>query len=377
MYLAHYNLNEKPFQLTSDPRFLWLGEKYEEALARLKYSILERTSFLVMTGHVGTGKTTLINGLLRQLDSHTLVATVRDPSLEKLEFLNFLAYSFHIKNSFATKLDFLIHFTKFLKEKYLDRKRVLIIIDEAHKLSHEMLEEIRLLSNIEREDQKLLSVFFVGQNEFDTLLMDKESYPLRQRINIRYHLEPLTEEDTKTYIEHRLKVAGTEETIFTKKAIREIHQYSEGYPRLINVFCDNALLSGYVQNLSKINGNIIHECARELIGQTEKGPDQSGGNGAKGPDQSHFKARAPEQSANESKALEKAEVESLPMEASTKQAPAERNVSSPKKGKSFKAWALLTLFFALSLLLTGFLIIINQETIQEIVAYLRDIFPGL
>ena len=115
MYLSYYNLREKPFQLTSDPKFLWLGEKHDEALARLKYSILEGTSFLVLTGNVGTGKTTLINGLLRQLDANTLVATVRDPSLEKLEFLNFLAYSFNLTDRFPSKLDFLIDFNKFLQ----------------------------------------------------------------------------------------------------------------------------------------------------------------------------------------------------------------------------------------------------------------------
>jgi len=264
MYLSHYNLVEKPFQITADPRFLWLGEKHQEALATLKYGVLDNRGFLLLTGDVGTGKTTLINALLRDLDKDIVVATVVDPNLEKLEFLNFLANAFNINKKFPTKVDFLIYFAKFLRDGYLDNKKVLLIIDEAQRLSKEVLEEIRLLSNIEEEHTKLLSIFFVGQNEFNDTLMQKEVRALRQRITIRYHIEPLTEDETREYIRYRLKVAGSERDIFERKAIGKIYAYSRGYPRLINVICDNALLTGFVKNITTINRPIIKECAREL-----------------------------------------------------------------------------------------------------------------
>ncbi|MGD8757904.1 MAG: AAA family ATPase [Deltaproteobacteria bacterium] len=264
MYLSHYNLAEKPFQITADPRFLWLGEKHQEALATLKYGVLDNRGFLLLTGDVGTGKTTLINALLRNLDKDIVVATVVDPNLEKLEFLNFLANAFNINEKFHTKVDFLIHFTRFLRNAYSDNKKVLLIIDEAQRLSKELLEEIRLLSNIEKDHTKLLSIFFVGQNEFNDTLMEKEVRALRQRITIRYHIEPLTADETREYIKCRLKVAGSEREIFDSKAIGKIYTCSRGYPRLINVICDNALLTGYVKDVKTINRAIIKECAREL-----------------------------------------------------------------------------------------------------------------
>ena len=264
MYLSHYNLVEKPFQITADPRFLWLGEKHQEALATLKYGVLDNRGFLLLTGDVGTGKTTLINALLRDLDKDIVVATVVDPSLEKLEFLNFLANAFNSNKKFPTKVDFLIYFTKFLRAAYLDNKKVLLIIDEAQRLSKEVLEEIRLLSNIEKDHTKLLSIFFVGQNEFNDTLMEKEVRALRQRITIRYHIEPLTLNETREYIRYRLKVAGSGREIFDRKAIGKIYAHSRGYPRLINVICDNALLTGYVRDAKAINRAIIKECAREL-----------------------------------------------------------------------------------------------------------------
>jgi len=273
MYLSHYNLVEKPFQITADPRFLWLGEKHQEALATLKYGVLDNRGFLLLTGDVGTGKTTLINALLRDLDRNIVVATVVDPNLEKLQFLNFLANAFNIQERFPTKVDFLIHFTKFLRNAYLDDKKVLLIIDEAQRLSKEVLEEIRLLSNIEEGHTKLLSIFFVGQNEFNDTLMEKEVRALRQRITIRYHIEPLTVNETREYIRCRLKVAGSGREIFDRKAISKIYAYSRGYPRLINVICDNALLTGYVRDVKTINRAIIKECAKELsvLDQTTRG----------------------------------------------------------------------------------------------------------
>jgi len=262
MYLSHYNLVEKPFQITTDPKFLWLGEKHQEALAVLKHGVLHSKGFVLLTGDMGTGKTTLINALQRDLDSNILVATVADPNLETLEFFSFLQTAFEIEAEFTEKVDFLTNFTDFLNNAYANDKKVLLIIDEAQKLSTELLEEIRVLSDIEKENTKLLNIVFVGQNEFAKTL--EESKALRQRIAITYQIDPLTESETAQYIKYQLKVAGTEEGIFTGKAIRGIYAFSRGNPRLINIICDHALLTGYVRSLKTINPAIVKECSQEL-----------------------------------------------------------------------------------------------------------------
>lgn len=270
MYLNHFNLTDKPFQITPDPRFLWLGEKHQEALATLRYGVLDCKGFLLLTGDVGTGKTTLIKALLNSLDNNTVVATVVDPNLEKLEFFNFLGRIFGLKEVFTKKVDFLSRFTQFLYGAYEEGKTVLLIIDEAQRLSKELLEEIRLLSNIEKQHKKLLNIFFVGQNEFNVLLMEDHSRALRQRITINYQIQPLTEAETAKYIDFRLRVAGTLQKIFDGKAIREVFKFSKGYPRLINIICDHALLTAFVRDINKVPPSVVKECAKELTLPGEK-----------------------------------------------------------------------------------------------------------
>jgi len=272
MYLSYYNLNEKPFQISTDPKFLWLGEKHKEALAILTYGILDNKGFLLLTGDVGTGKTTIINTLLNNLDDDIIAAHVPDPDLEHLDFFNFVANVFSIDKKFSTKGEFLNHLSKFLHDAYLKNKKVLLIIDEAQRLKPELLEEIRLLSNIERQDTKLLNIFFVGQEEFNKILIEPENRALRQRITINYYIEPLTENETKEYIKHRLNIAGSEKNIFSSSAIGEIFSFSRGFPRLINIICDLALLTGYVKEQKTINELIIKECAKELQIPTEEAP---------------------------------------------------------------------------------------------------------
>jgi general secretion pathway protein A len=264
MYLSHYNLAEKPFQISTDPKFLWLGEKHREALAVLKYGIINNQGFVLLTGDVGTGKTTLINALLRDLDKDTIVAVVSDPKLERLEFFNLIANAFRLKKSFTDKLDFTLYFTQFLNAAYRENKKVLLFIDEAQNISLELLEEIRLLSNIEIPERKLLNIFFAGQNEFNNILLENECRPLRQRITVTYNIDPLTEKETREYITHRLKVAGARREIFDKKTIRNIYSFSKGYPRLINIICDHALLTGYVKDLTIITPKAVKECSKEL-----------------------------------------------------------------------------------------------------------------
>ncbi|RZB36484.1 MAG: general secretion pathway protein A [Desulfobacteraceae bacterium Eth-SRB2] len=264
MYLTHYSLKSKPFQMSTDPNFLWLGEKHKEALATLKYAIVENKGILALTGDVGTGKTTLINALIRSLGNDTMVATIYDPSLEVLDFFNIVSFAFNMGRTFDSKGEFLIYFKRFLKEARARNRKVLLIIDEAQRITSELLEEIRLLSNLEDEHVRLLNIFFVGQNEFIDILNEYKNRALRQRITIRYHIEPLTLSETETYTRHRLKTAGAKSPIFSSGAIQEIFSFSNGYPRLINIICDHALLSGYVREIIIINADIIRECKEEL-----------------------------------------------------------------------------------------------------------------
>jgi general secretion pathway protein A len=264
MYLSHFNLKIKPFRISPDPKFLWLGETHKEALAMLKYGIHDNCGFLLLSGDIGTGKTTLINGLLESLDDQTLIAMISDPGLEKLDFYNFLTQAFDIKKTFTSKGDFLVYFIHFLHKANADNKKVLIIIDEAQRLSHEIMEEIRQLSNIEKKDTKLLNVFLVGQHELIDALNETRNRALLQRITMKYLIGPLNHADVENYITFRLKVAGTEKKIFTSGAIRQIINFSNGYPRLINVICDHALLTTYVKGKQKVDAAIIKECAKDL-----------------------------------------------------------------------------------------------------------------
>lgn len=270
MYCAHYNLRERPFEISTDTRFLWMGEKHKEALAMLKYGVLARKGFLLLTGDVGTGKTTLVNALVQSLNEGTLVANITDPLLEPLDFFNFMAAAFGMGERFDNKVDFLIRFAAFLRKKSDEGRNVLLILDEAHRFSTELLEQFRLLSNIELPERKLINMFLVGQNEFNRTLMSADCRALRQRITLTYNIQPLSESETLQYVRYRLQVAGTEEEIFTRKAVAEVYRFSRGYPRLINILCDHALLTGYVKQLRKITPSVIQECSQELclIGDT-------------------------------------------------------------------------------------------------------------
>jgi len=264
MYLEHYNLNRKPFQITADPSFLWLGEKHKEALAFLKYGILDNKGFLLLTGDIGTGKTTLINALVESLGKDVIVATVYDPSLEPIEFYSFMGKAFNLPAKFTGKGEFLIYFKKFLFSAYDNNKKVLLIVDEAQRIDQVLLEEIRNLSNIEKEYTKLINIFFVGQNEFNNIILENQNRAIRQRITLNYNLKPLDQEETAEYIKHRLSVSGTQAQLFSDKAIHEVYAFSKGYPRLINIICDHAMLSGYVKDTRTITSEMVSECADEL-----------------------------------------------------------------------------------------------------------------
>ena len=264
MYLSHYRLHDMPFQISPDPRFLWLGEQHKEALAVLKYGVLNNQGFLLLTGDVGTGKTTLINALVNSLGPDTLFINVVDPRLDKLDFFKLVARSFGLEAKLTTKFDFLMAFKDFLYRAHDSNKNVLLIIDEAQKLSLGSLEEIRLLSNIERQETKLLNVFLVGQEEFNDILIRPECRALRQRITVVHNIKALNETETAQYVKYRLRIVGAQRQIFTDKALKKIHAFSRGYPRLINIICDQALLTGYAEELQTIDHKIVHECTKDF-----------------------------------------------------------------------------------------------------------------
>lgn len=264
MYLTFYHLKTKPFRITCDPRFLWLGESHREALATLRYGILDNRGFLLLTGEVGTGKTLLINRLVTMLPTDTVVTTLPDPDLTRMDFYKLLADGFKLLAPSKSKADFIIQLRDFLHLNADYQRQVLLIIDEAQRLNHYLMEDIRVLSNIEFSDRKLINIFFVGQPEFNQILMREQNRALTQRITIRYHINPLNLDEIHDYIGHRLKVAGCRQKLFKAGAEKKIHLYTGGIPRLINILCDHALVTGYIRNRRKIGGDIIVECAQEL-----------------------------------------------------------------------------------------------------------------
>ena len=264
MYLNHFGLNKMPFDISPDPSFLWLGEKHREALAQLKYGILGDKRFLLITGDVGTGKTALIKCLVRMIDVGAIVVTIPDPDMSRLDFYNFLANELNMGREFKSKGEFLIHFKNFLLKAYRSYKKVLLIIDEAQRLNHDILHEIRFLANIDFGGHILINIFLVGQNEFKDILMDDRNKSVRDRITTSYQLDPLMKTEVFNYIRYRLRVAGTTNMIFTPDAVREIHSQTRGYPRLINILCDRALVTGYIKERQVIDAGIIKESARDL-----------------------------------------------------------------------------------------------------------------
>ena len=275
MYKSHYNLLESPFLINPNPRFLWLGKKHKEALAALMHGSRKPGSVTVLTGDMGTGKTTLINAFVNNLNQHTFVAILAHPTINKLEFFNFLAESFNFPKRFNTRIEFIKFFNSFLRIACKFSRRVFIIIDEAHQISkdvleeiyifstYEMIEEIRFISHIEKRYRNPLNIYLVGQNELDVVLRNREFTILNRKARQRYNLKPLTEIETEQYVNYRLKVAGAEREIFTNKAIKTLHRVSGGYPRVINVLCENALLTGFFKGAEKIEPRIIKKCAKK------------------------------------------------------------------------------------------------------------------
>ncbi|NIV17608.1 MAG: AAA family ATPase [Woeseiaceae bacterium] len=273
MYTSFFGLNEKPFSITPDPRYLFMSERHGEALAHLVYGVTESGGFMQLTGEVGTGKTTLVRTLLlNRMPANADVAVVLNPQLSALEFVQTICEELHVtmpedRNSIKALIDAL---NEHLLKAHAEGRRTILVVDEAQNLAPDVLEQVRLLTNLETSKQKLLQIILIGQPELRQLLARNDLRQLAQRITGRYHLEPLSRDETAQYVEHRLKVAGAVGEVFDPGAKREVFRYSEGVPRLINVICDRALLGAYSGEERRISRRLIREAADEVAGQTKK-----------------------------------------------------------------------------------------------------------
>ena len=267
MYLEYYNLSEHPFNITPDPRFLYFSPHHKEAYDHLIYGIKNRKGFIELTGEVGSGKTTLCRAVLAALDKEVETALILNPSLTETQLLRAMLNDFGLDVRGRDRLAYIEKLNEFLLEKNHEGTNVALVIDEAQDLSPQVMEQVRLLSNLETDQQKLIQIVMCGQPELKKRLARPDLRQLRQRITVRYHLEPLTYDDVVIYIRHRLWVAGSDGAIiFEPSAVKEIHRYSKGGPRVINAVCDNALLAGFVAKTSNINVKCVRKAIKQLEG---------------------------------------------------------------------------------------------------------------
>jgi general secretion pathway protein A len=270
MYHEFYQLKDNPFNVTADPDFFFLSNSHHKAISSLVYGIEQRKGIIVLTGEIGTGKTTLCRKLLKQSDRKNKFALILNPNFSELELLQMIIHDLGVRTKSQNKLELIYALNKFLIKESNKGYNVVVIIDEAQNLGPNQLEQIRLLSNIETEKEKLLQIILVGQPELYEKLQLSELRQLRQRIAIYFHIKPLEKMDIRGYIYHRLaKVMrypdALNNVIFTEKALEMIFQYTQGSPRSINILCDRALLAGFVADTNAIDEHIIENCAREIM----------------------------------------------------------------------------------------------------------------
>ncbi|MCX6358164.1 MAG: AAA family ATPase, partial [Candidatus Aureabacteria bacterium] len=259
-----------PFNLTADPRFLFPSPQHREALSFLHYGIMQRKGFLAITGEVGTGKTTLCRALLSQLDAHVTTAFILNSNLTEFQLLHAIIEDFGIPINAKNKMNLMRALNTFLLEQVRQGNNAVLIIDEAQNLTAAQLEQVRMLSNIETAEEKLLQIVLVGQPQLRRKLDSKGLLQLRQRIAIRFHLSPLARHELGAYIAHRLHVAGSDgRVLFEPKAVDLAYDYSGGVPRLVNMLCDKALLAGFALGTAIITPRIMRASMRELDGEPE------------------------------------------------------------------------------------------------------------
>ena len=267
MYLDYYGLTESPFDITPNPRFLFYSAKHREAYNHLLYGIRERKGFVQLTGEVGAGKTTLCRAILEQLDGHYATALILNPVMSPNELMKAIAMEYGLPVNGLDRLETIGVINQFLLQQVERGQDTVLIIDEAQDMTDELLEQVRLLSNLETDNRKLLQIVLMGQPELRDRLQNHKLRQLRQRITVRYHLSPLSRQEVSDYVQHRLHVSGGNGfPQFTRPALWRIHHYSQGIPRLVNALCDKAMLAGFVQQQERIDFRLVNRAVRELEG---------------------------------------------------------------------------------------------------------------
>jgi len=268
VYLAFYGLTEPPFNITPNPRYLFYSGKHREALNHLLYGIRERKGFVQLTGEVGAGKTTLCRALLEQLGKNCSTALILNPVLSADQLVQAIGMEFGLTVKGMDRLETLQAINLFLLHQAEEGRDAVLIIDEAQNLTNELLEQVRLLSNLETNDRKLLQIVLLGQPELRDRLNDPRLRQLRQRITVRYHLQPLRQSELGQYVQHRLRISGAKHhPFFTQPALWRIFAHTKGIPRLVNAVCDKCLLAGFVQQTARINFRLVGRAVRELEGE--------------------------------------------------------------------------------------------------------------
>jgi len=276
MYLDFFGLHEKPFSIAPDPRYLYMTDQHREALAHLLFGIGDEGGFVLLTGEIGTGKTTVCRSLLDQLPENADVAYIINPRLSASELLESICHELAIDYSEGSSVKALVdRINQFLLEAYAAGKNVILIIDEAQNLADEVLEQLRLLTNLETSEKKLLQLILLGQPELRQRLALPNLRQLAQRVTARFHLRPLSSKETEVYIKHRLHVAGYRGELFSRAALKCIYSESRGVPRLINVICDRAMLGAYTSEQFVIEYPLVLAACAEVLGIPPQGRPSS------------------------------------------------------------------------------------------------------
>ncbi len=265
MYEKHFSFKFKPFELVPNPDFLFLSSTHKKAITYLDYGIKEKVGFILLTGEIGSGKTTIVRNLIKNLNGSVKLSRVNNTKASAEQLISMINEDFGLTTEGKSKTKLLSDLNEFLIDQYSNKLQPVLLIDEAQNLSSDLLEEIRLLSNLETDKAKLLQIILVGQPELKTTLMKPEMMQLRQRINIHYHIAPLSVDETAKYIRHRMTVAGNPDAIkIEKDVVNDVYQFSRGIPRLINIACDFALLTAYTEGKKEVSADIVKEVIRDL-----------------------------------------------------------------------------------------------------------------